>query len=265
MEELTDCNDIHKKRVTKTKDPDMKIAIVGYGKMGRRIAELAPMYGFQVGVVIDTEEEWETKGELLESCDVALEFSVPEVAFRNVERLLTRGLDVVCGTTGWQHSVGEAEELAASLKRGLMVASNFSVGMNVFFLLNQYLGDLMGSLRGYSVSVEEVHHKEKLDSPSGTARKLIEDLKQIMGAAQQGHSCGCGCNPAPEIPVNSIREGEVTGIHTVQWSADEEIISIKHEALNRDGFVKGALAAARWIKGKQGHFSMYDLLFEPKI
>jgi 4-hydroxy-tetrahydrodipicolinate reductase len=242
----------------------MKIAIVGYGKMGRRIAELAPLYGFQVGVVIDTEDDWETKGELIDGCDVALEFSVPEVAKWNVERLLQRGLDVVCGTTGWQHSMGEAEELAVSLKRGLMISSNFSVGMNVFFLLNQYLADLLGSMRGYTVSVEEVHHKEKLDSPSGTARKLIEDLKQILGASQQGHSCGCGCKPAPEIPVNSIREGEVTGTHTVLWTGEEELVSIRHEALNRDGFVKGALAAARWIKGKQGRFSMYDLLFEPK-
>ncbi len=242
----------------------MKIAIVGYGKMGRRIAELAPVYGFEVGEIIDNESEWSEKAEKLSECAVAFEFSTPDTAKHNVMRLLEMGLDVVCGTTGWGQGVAEAEELALSKGKGLMVVSNFSIGMNLFFLINRYVGDLMSSLPGYEPSIKEIHHVHKLDTPSGTARTMADDLQQVIAKAKKGGSCGCGCNDVVEVPIESIREGEVTGTHSVKWAGSEDIISVQHEALNRDGFVKGALAAARWLHGRKGSYSMYDLLFEPK-
>jgi 4-hydroxy-tetrahydrodipicolinate reductase len=239
-----------------------KIAVIGYGRMGRRIAELAPEFGFKVGAVIDREEDWDEQAEPLKQCEVAIEFTTPDAAPGNIKKLLEAGLDVVSGTTGWNDSLEELSATAEKLGKGLMVASNFSIGMNLFFVLNRYVADLFKQLPGYRVSVEEVHHVHKLDKPSGTAKKLVSDLQEMLSdSTHGGGGCGCGCNQTPEIPVNALREGEVTGIHRVQWAGNEDVISIHHEALNRDGFTRGALLAARWIKGKTGRVTMSQMLF----
>lgn len=237
------------------------IAIVGYGKMGQRIAAIAPGMGCRVVVTIDDEYGWEKDFDKVKQCDVALEFTTPEVAPANVRRLLSAGINVVCGTTGWNEGIDEMKDIAVTKGVGLMVESNFSVGMRVFFMLNRYLGGMMKSCTGYNVSIEETHHIHKLDAPSGTAKKLAEDLKKTLGIPDDAGGYRDIRDNYHDIPVHSIREGEVTGIHKVEWIGEQDSILIRHEALNRDGFVRGALAAACWIKGRTGLCTMEQMLF----
>lgn len=237
------------------------IAIVGYGKMGRRIEELAPAAGLQTGVIIDDPADFETKADALAQCQVALEFSTPEAAPDNIIRLLRAGLDVVSGTTGWLDRLDEVATIAELRHKGLMVESNFSIGMNLFFELNKRLAKLMTPYQQiYQVEVEEIHHVHKLDSPSGTAKKIAADLRKILPARVSDGGCAC-CAKPPEVPVTAKREGEVVGLHDVLWRGNNDVITIRHEALSRDGFVGGALAAAKWIHGKQGLHSMSEMLF----
>ena len=237
------------------------IAIIGYGKMGKRIAELAPEMGCRVVVVIDDEAGWKTNVGKLPHCDVALEFTTPEVAPSNVKRLLLAGINVVCGTTGWHDKVGEMAEIAVSKGVGLMVESNFSIGMRAFIKVNRHLGELMKGCSGYTVSLEEIHHVHKLDAPSGTAKILAEDLRKTLITTESVKGISDRRDRNSEIPVTSVREGEVVGVHEVTWTGKQDKISIRHEALNRDGFVTGALAAACWIKGKSGLHTMEQMLF----
>jgi 4-hydroxy-tetrahydrodipicolinate reductase len=239
----------------------LTIAIVGYGKMGRRIEELAPVAGMRIGAIIDAPAAFDTKLEALAQCDVALEFTTPEAAPDNIARLLRAGLDVVSGTTGWLHRLDEAATIAEIRQRGLMVESNFSIGMNLFFELNKRLAKLMVPYNHlYQVSVEEVHHIHKLDSPSGTAKRIAADLQDVLPPKVSHGGCSC-CAAPPEVPVMAKREGEVIGIHDVVWKGTNDLITIHHEAVSRDGFVGGALAAAKWIHGKTGLQSMSDMLF----
>jgi 4-hydroxy-tetrahydrodipicolinate reductase len=238
----------------------LKIALVGYGKMGKRIAEMAPGMGHDVCLVIDKEEDWESHAPRLKLCDVAIEFSTPDAAFSNVIRLLDAGIPVVSGTTGWDERLPEAKAHAEKRGVGLMVASNFSIGMNLFFALNRNLAGMMASHPDYAVSLKEVHHVHKLDAPSGTAKTLASDLIAIHPAydgwlPEENHS------GATVIPVKSVREGEVTGIHEITFISGCDRITISHEAFNRDGFATGAMAAAAWIIGKKGFVTMQEMLF----
>lgn len=244
----------------------INIAIVGYGRMGRRIAELAPSQDMHVSVVIDNEAGWQQYHEQLAGCDVALEFSTPATAMKNVTRLLDMGIPVVSGTTAWDDKVAEAAELANLKGVGLMVASNFSIGMNLFFALNSYLAEMMNHYPLYSAAVEETHHIHKLDAPSGTAKALVSDMLDKLSGYKTWQS-GSKEPASGVIPVTSIREGEVTGVHKVVYSGENDRVEIRHEALNRDGFVMGAIAAAKWLIGKAGFCTMHDMLFgkEKKI
>lgn len=238
----------------------INIAIIGYGRMGRRIAELSPSRGLHVSVIIDNEAEWQQFHEQLAGCDVALEFSIPATAMKNVTRLLEMGIPVVSGTTAWDDEVAQAALVAGRKGVGLMVASNFSIGMNIFFALNRYLAEMMNRYPEYSASVEETHHIHKLDAPSGTAKALLSDMLEKLTAYETWQSASDEPDPVV-IPVTSIREGEVTGIHKITYAGESDRVEIRHEALNRDGFVLGAIEAAKWLIGKAGFHTMHDMLF----
>jgi 4-hydroxy-tetrahydrodipicolinate reductase len=238
----------------------IKTALVGYGKMGKRIAEMAPEWDIEIGAVIDSPGDWEVQLPALKGCAVAIEFSTPQAAFDNIIRLLDLGIPVVSGTTGWDNRLEEAVVHAENRGVGLMVASNFSIGMNIFFALNRNLALMMASHQEYRVGVKEVHHVHKLDAPSGTAKSLMKDIiahhPEYTGWQPTENNPG-----KSSVPVQSVRLGEVTGIHDVIYESACDRITISHEAFNRDGFATGAIAAAKWIIGKKGLHTMNEMLF----
>lgn len=223
----------------------MRIAIIGYGKMGHAIETLAQQRGHSMACTIDGAEEMAVKlGELRKS-DVAIEFSTPATAVANIRQCFAVGVPVVCGTTGWS---SDYDTIAAEcIEKGgaLLASSNFSIGMNIMFALNERLAELMRG-RDYTVTISETHHIHKLDSPSGTALVLQNAIREYL--------------PEQEVPITSIREGEVPGIHTVQYDSPIDTITLTHEAHSRQGLALGALLAAEFLCGKKGVYSMKDLL-----
>ena len=236
----------------------MKIAIIGYGKMGKAIEELALLKNHKIVVKIDSESDWKQIGDALGEADVAIEFSMPETAVANIKRCFEKDIPVVTGTTGWNTHEKEIKELCQQERQAVFIAANFSIGVNVLFEVNKKLASLMNRLGQYKISMEETHHVQKLDKPSGTAIRLAEDIishierinRWTMDEAKKDH----------ELPIKSCREGQVTGIHSVNYISDSDKLEIRHEALNRSGFAQGALLAAEWIIGKKGVFGMNDLL-----
>lgn len=235
--------------------------IVGYGKMGKRIADLASARGIDIHAIIDNENDWQKKIDEISDCDVAIEFTTPEAAPDNIKRLLSKNIPVVSGTTGWDERKDELISLADEKGVGLLIASNFSIGMNIFFELNKYLAKLMNRFPGYKVDIEETHHVHKLDAPSGTAKVLANDLVKNL-KIYSGWLNDAKKPSENQIAVKSFREGEVTGMHKVRYKSMQDVITIDHKALNRDGFAIGALEAAHWIIGKKGFQTMEDMLFE---
>ena len=236
----------------------MKIVLLGYGKMGKTIEKLALEDGHEVIGKINENNLEDLTLESLGNADVAIEFSRPEAAFGNIKKCLEAGIPVVSGTTGWLEHMEEARAICRERQGAFLYASNFSIGMNVFFALNRYLAQLMDLQEQYDVSLEEIHHKEKLDAPSGTAVKLAEDIIRNIGRKNKwvkGKSAG---NRA--IPISSKRKGQAAGIHLVNYASAIDSISIRHEAHSREGFAEGALLAASWLPGKTGCFEMKDIL-----
>jgi len=224
----------------------MKIALLGYGKMGKAIAELAEATGDEVVLRIGSGNRGELTLESLQAADVAIEVSRPETAFDHITLCLEAGVPVVCGTTGWLDRLEEAVALCAYKEGALLYASNFSIGVNLFFALNKRLAELMERQPQYDPAILEIHHTQKLDAPSGTAISLAQDIVERL--------------PDKEPPITSIREGQAPGTHEVVYRSDIDTISIRHEAHSREGFARGALLAAHWIVGKKGFFSMSDVL-----
>lgn len=220
----------------------MDIALIGYGKMGHAIEALAPERGHRIVCTIDTPEEWTQREALLRGADVAIEFTMPQAAAANLKRCMTMGLRVVCGTTGWYDDYEAVAALCRERGGALLTATNFSLGMNIMFALNERLDALMASHPNYSASITETHHVHKLDAPSGTAITLRQQMRRA------------------EVPIRSIREGEVAGIHTVQYDSVEDSISITHEAHSRRGLAVGALVAAEWLQHRQGVYTMKDVI-----
>lgn len=220
----------------------MKIAIIGYGKMGHEIASIAVEKGHAVACTIDNDTEMLANIDLLKSSDVAIEFTTPATAVTNIKQCLQIGVPVVCGTTGWYDSYDEVCALCREKGGALFTATNFSIGMNIVFDLNRRLAALMDKYPQYKASIVETHHIHKLDAPSGTAITLRE---------QTGH---------PEIEITSIREGEVPGTHVVRYDSAVDTIMLTHEAHSRRGLAEGAVLAAEFLKGKTGIFTMTDLL-----
>ena len=228
----------------------MKIAIIGYGKMGHAIQQVAEKRGHTILCTIDTPQQLQSQRDILQTADVAVEFSTPDTAVQNIISCLELHVPVVCGTTGWYSCYQDVSDRCLSLGGALITASNFSIGMNIMFALNERLAKLMQGREEYKVSISETHHIHKLDAPSGTALVLQKAIKEIL--------------PNQEASIESIREGEVPGTHVVCYQSDADTITISHEAHNRDGLAFGAVLAAEWIVGKTGVFTMTDLLFDTK-
>ena len=230
----------------------MKIALLGYGKMGKTIEQIAVARGHEIVLKIDNAE---TPYDIT-IADVAIEFSTPNSAFANISNSLTHKVPVVAGTTGWLSQYNEAVALCKAQQTAFLYASNFSIGVNVFFALNKTLAKLMSGLKEYEVAIEEIHHTQKLDAPSGTAITLAEGI--IAETDKTGwHSDTAGEN---EIPIVAKRIDNTPGTHIITYNSEVDTIEIKHTAHNRNGFALGAVMAAEWIVGKQGVFTMSDVL-----
>jgi len=230
----------------------MKIALFGYGKMGKMIERTALERGHTIVSKIDID----TAAIDYKAMDVAIDFSMPEAALLNIKGCLSAGVPVISGTTGWLAHFDEAVQHCQTQNGAFLYASNFSIGVNVFFELNQQLAKMMAQLKEYQVSIEETHHTQKLDAPSGTAISLAEGI--IAETTYSEWSKGSGNSNA--IPIQSFREGEVPGTHIVSYDCPVDSIRIQHMAHNREGFALGAVLAAEWIIGKQGVFNMKDVL-----
>ncbi|HNX43235.1 MAG TPA: 4-hydroxy-tetrahydrodipicolinate reductase [Bacteroidales bacterium] len=236
----------------------MKLALIGYGKMGKAVEEAALSRKHTIHVVIDNADDWKSKGHLLKECDAAIEFSIPAMAVSNMYACFDAGIPVVCGTTGWNEKAGEVKARCIEKNGALLYASNFSVGVNIFFEINRRLARLMNTQDNYEVSIEEVHHTQKLDAPSGTAITLAEDIiRNIDGKSKWKNEKTD--NPS-DLFIQSVRQGTVPGTHTVTYESENDFITIRHEAKSRKGLAAGALLAAEFIAGKKGIFSMKDLL-----
>jgi len=220
----------------------MKIAILGNGRMGKRISELAIERGYTIVCNSSSEKPASTLN--LSTSDVAIDFSTPTTAFKNISHAINSGIPVVSGTTGWLKNLGEIEDLCKAKKGAFLYASNFSLGMNIIFEINKTLAKLMKN-QNYESSLNEIHHTKKLDYPSGTAKTLGKQMDNIL---------------ANSTPITAKRIGDVPGTHIIKYTSKVDEIEIKHTAKNRDGFAIGALIAGKWIIGKQGIFNMQDVL-----
>ena len=230
----------------------MKIALVGYGKMGKIIDEISQNRGHEVVARL---KETPTK-ESLNDADVVIEFSNPEAAFENIKVCLENKIPVICGTTGWLDKKTEIERIAVEQNSAFLYGSNFSLGVNLFFALNEKLAKLMNNVDEYQCQLEEIHHIHKKDAPSGTAISIAEGI--IENSKYEAWKLGE--TKGKELGIFAIREDEVPGTHSVFYRSEVDEIEIKHTAFNRNGFALGAVIAAEWIVGKQGVFSMKDVL-----
>ncbi|HZK07030.1 MAG TPA: 4-hydroxy-tetrahydrodipicolinate reductase [Bacteroidales bacterium] len=235
----------------------MKIALIGYGKMGKLVGEMAKEGGHQIVAAIDNPDDWQNNEEGLKQADVAIEFSTPDAVVENIHECFRRNIPVVTGTTGWEHHKIDVRAYCVQNHQTLFTASNFSLGVNVFFRLNRQLAAMMNELPGYEVRIDETHHIHKLDKPSGTARVLADDLLEKLQRKTCWNNDESGGTDT--FPVVSHRIDEVNGEHVVTYSSPEDVIEIKHTALSRRGFAVGALKAAQWVIGKKGFFTMDDM------
>ena len=232
----------------------MRIALVGYGKMGHIIDELATKKSHEIVARLNETPTAEN----LNNPDVVIEFSNPEVAFNNIKVCLENKIPVICGTTGWLDQKPEIEEIALQNNTAFLYGSNFSLGVNLFFALNEKLANLMKDFSEYHVQLEEIHHTQKKDAPSGTAISIAEG---IIKNDDRFDSWKLDETQNKELGIFAIRENEVPGTHSVYYKSDVDEIEIKHTAFNRNGFAVGAIVAAEWIIGKTGNFTMKDVLF----
>jgi 4-hydroxy-tetrahydrodipicolinate reductase len=252
----------------------MKIALLGHGKMGRYIEGLALAAGDEIVLIVDENNRAKITVEDLAIADVAIEFTRPESAISNVGLALEAGVPIVVGTTGWLARLPEVTKEVELAKGALFWASNFSIGVNIFFAVAEKAAELANQYGGYNAAVEEIHHEQKLDAPSGTGITLAErvggqlgaydswKLAEVQSAVPQTHIAPAFApeNEKMPIPITSIREAGVPGTHTLELASNVDTISLKHVAHSREGFAKGALTAARWLVGKEGVFTMKDLL-----
>jgi 4-hydroxy-tetrahydrodipicolinate reductase len=228
----------------------MNLAIVGYGKMGRLVEQLAPEYGFAVPLRLDIEDNTKGAGitpERFRGIDVAVEFSTPTAAIENIERLAAIGVNTVVGTTGWTEHAARARSAVERAGTGLVWSPNFSIGVNVFMHLVAEASRQLASYPQYEAWAWEIHHSAKKDAPSGTLLKLVEEMKKA--------------DPKRSVDVSSNRAGTIPGTHEIGFDSAADTITIRHTARNREGFARGALQAARWIAGKKGWYEFREVLF----
>lgn len=236
----------------------MNIAIIGYGKMGHEIERVLLARNHRVVLTIDKDNATDMTAENLRKADVAIEFSAPDVAYGNICACLEAGVPIVCGTTAWLDRYDQVVALCERRGGAFFYASNYSVGVNLFFAVNKQLAALMSRFEQYDVTLTEVHHTAKKDAPSGTALTLAQEIISSGGAKSEWH-LGTTCDPE-KLEVTAIRRSVVPGTHTVTWESEADTIEIEHTAKNRSGFAVGAVMAAEFLADKQGVYTMYDLL-----
>lgn len=262
----------------------MKIAIIGYGKMGHMIEQIAKDRGHEISVIIDTDNLADIDSKAFRKSDVAIEFTQPDTAVNNLLRCFSAGVPVVCGTTGWLDSLEAVKSVCESGKGAMLYSSNFSIGVNIFEAVSRYLAGIMNNYPQYTPTMEEVHHIHKLDHPSGTAITIAEELiatsnkvdnwketpeenspkpSDISDNSDSSNSSENSTTPQPHNPttlyISHRREGEVPGIHTVIWDSPQDTITISHSAKSREGFALGAVLAAEWLAEKCKKFSVGPL------
>ena len=236
----------------------MKIALIGYGKMGHAIEEIAVSRGHEIVLRVSIENLEDNTIANIQKADVAIEFSGPEIAFDNLKRCIDAGVPVVCGTTGWLSRYEEIRKYVQEKNGALLYASNFSVGVNIFFELNKRLAQLMRGQTAYEVSMEEIHHTQKKDAPSGTAISLAEQILEVLPRKKKWVNEIPG-DPA-ELGILSRRIDPAPGTHKIMYHSDVDDIEIIHTAHSRKGFALGAVLAAEFLQNKTGIFSMSDVL-----
>lgn len=241
----------------------MRITLIGYGKMGKTIEKIAKQRNHEISHIIEY-----ANIELLDdlTCtdtDIAIEFTRPKSAVENLKKCMSRHIPVVCGTTGWLERRAEVEQFCIDHHSAFFYASNFSLGVNLFFQLNKYLAKLMSNHPEYQISMEEIHHTQKKDAPSGTAITLAEDLIQFN--PQKTRWVNELSTEPTALPIISKRQDSVPGTHSILYQSKIDEIEIKHTAHSREGFAIGAVTAAEWLKNKKGNFGMEDLIADLKI
>ena len=230
----------------------MNIALLGYGKMGQAIEEIAIRRGHSIIIKANQNDDYD-----INEVDVAIDFSVPDAALANISNCLNHNIPIISGTTGWLNNYDDAVELCKIKKGAFIYASNFSLGVNIFFELNKNLAKMMSSLKQYKVHIEEIHHNQKLDAPSGTAISLAND---IISEHPFYKDWSLDTNEEHTISITAKRTEDVPGTHEITYKSNVDTINLKHIAHNRDGFALGAIVAAEWILDKKGVFTMKDVL-----
>lgn len=230
----------------------MKIALLGYGRMGKEIEKISLQRGHEIVIKSTGENTYD-----INEADVAIDFSVPASAYSNISNCINNNIPVVSGTTGWLDKYNEIVDLCNEKGGAFIYASNFSLGVNVFFELNKQLAKMMSTLKQYNITIEEIHHTQKLDAPSGTAITLAEGI--IENTNKKAWELDEKTSEE-NIPITAIRTPDVPGTHTVTYSSEVDTIDIKHTAHNRQGFALGAVIAAEWLHNKTGVYTMIDVL-----
>jgi 4-hydroxy-tetrahydrodipicolinate reductase len=233
----------------------MKIILLGYGKMGKIIERIALKRGHEITARIDIDNQYE-----LESAkgDVAIEFSHPDAAYENLRKILEKNIPVVCGTTGWLDRKKEIDSICRSLDGAFFYASNYSLGVNIFFKLNEYLAKVMQRFDEYNIELDEIHHTQKKDSPSGTAITLAEGI--LQNVSRKTRWVNESTEEPDDLLIKSFRIADVPGTHVVKYNSPVDDLEIKHTAHSREGFATGAVLVAEWIRHKKGVLSMDDFL-----
>ena len=250
----------------------MKIALIGYGKMGKMIEEIAKNRGHEIVSIIDIDNQEEFESDAFASADVAIEFTAPQAAYGNYLKAFAKGVKVVSGSTGWMKEHGDdVKRMCSKEGKTLFWASNFSIGVAIFSAVNRYLAKIMNQFPQYEVSMEETHHVHKLDHPSGTAITLAEQIIENIDRKKEWvvgkvvnpdgsvSCCTTAAGLSDALTIDSIRRGEVPGIHTIRYDSDADMITITHDAHSRRGFALGAVLAAEYTKEHEGLLTISDM------
>lgn len=236
----------------------LRIALIGYGKMGKAIEEIAVLHGHEIVLKITSKNINELDDKNLRGCDVAIEFTGPETALENIRTCINNGVPVISGSTGWLEHLPQIKKLCVEKNATFLYASNFSIGVNIFFAVNQALANLMNARPEYNVSIEEIHHTAKKDAPSGTAITLAQDIIQTISTYKKW--CLAPSTSSDAIEITSKRIDPASGTHIIKYTSLVDDIEICHTAHSRKGFAHGALIAAEYVVGKKGIYTMSDVL-----
>jgi 4-hydroxy-tetrahydrodipicolinate reductase len=236
----------------------MKLALLGYGKMGKEIEKVALERKHEIILIIDLNNQHELTKKNLFKADVAIDFSTPDSAVNNILACFEAGIPIVCGTTGWNNDLDRISGICVEKKQSLFHTSNFSLGVNILFAVNEFLAGIMNKFSQYDVSIEETHHTQKLDAPSGTAITIANQIISRIDRKSHWELQEGGGQEA--LKIVALREGDVKGTHEIRYDSEVDYLTIKHFAKSRKGLAYGAILAAEYIKGKEGVFTMRDLL-----